>query len=65
MIFSTRFKNSLVSTLNLVFLTLDNSEIVSGSNVLTFVIDNATFVDIDTGIFVGGLVEEGVLEGVL
>lgn len=64
-IVGTRFEDSLVTTLNLVLLTLDNSEIVSGGDILTFVIDNATLVDINTGVFVGRLVEEGVLEGVL
>lgn len=64
-IVGTRFEDSLVTTLNLVLLTLDNSEIVSGIDILTFVINNATLVDINTGVFVGRLVEEGVLEGVL
>lgn len=64
-IVGTRFEDSLVTTLNLVLLTLDNSEIVSGGDILTFVINNATLVDINTGVLVGRLVEEGVLEGVL
>lgn len=64
-IVGTRFEDSLVTTLNLVLLTLDNSEIVSGIDILTFVINNATLVDINTGVLVGRLVEEGVLEGVL
>lgn len=64
-IIGTRFEDSLVTTLNLVLLTLDNGKIVSGGDILTFVINNATFVDIDTGVLVGRLVEEGALEGVL
>lgn len=64
-IIGTRFEDSLVTTLNLVLLSLDNSKIVSRGDILTFVINNATFVDIDTGVLVGRLVEEGALEGVL
>lgn len=64
-IIGTRFEDSLVTTLNLVLLALDNGKIVSGGDILTFVINNATFVDIDTGVLVGRLVEEGALEGVL
>lgn len=64
-IIGTRFEDSLVTTLNLVLLSLDNGKIVSRGDILTFVINNATFVDIDTGVLVGRLVEEGALEGVL
>lgn len=64
-IIGTRFEDSLVTTLNLVLLALDNGKIVSRGDILTFVINNATFVDIDTGVLVGRLVEEGALEGVL
>lgn len=64
-IIGTRFEDSLVTTLNLILLALDNGKIVSGGDILTFVINNATFVDIDTGVLVGRLVEEGALEGVL
>lgn len=64
-IIGTRFEDSLVTTLNLVLLSLDNGKIVSRGDILTFVINNATFIDIDTGVLVGRLVEEGALEGVL
>jgi len=65
MIISTGFESSTVSTVDSSFVVGENSKIVSRCNSITFIIDDAASIDINTRILSRRLVEELSLVWVL